>query len=130
DARPICTPLRAGIATGIISLHENASGEVSVERGSTRHGPEAVGFDARGRDTSRCGEDTLWHVPGPVGQILPLSLVGISNPHAVLVVDDVATAAVATLGPFLESHPRFAHRVNVGFLEITDLHTARLRVYE
>lgn len=123
-------PLHAEIATGIITLHEDTSGEVSVEMGSTQHGPEAVGFDAQGLDTSLCGEDTLWHVPGPDGQILPLSLVGISNPHAVLVVDDVATAAVATLGPFLESHPRFAHRVNVGFLEVIDLHTAKLRVYE
>jgi len=42
----------------------------------------------------------------------------------------VDTAPVATVGPFIESHPRFAHRVNAGFMQVLDRHTIRLRVYE
>ena len=52
------------------------------------------------------------------------------NPHAVLLVDDVDRAPVATLGPSLEHHARFPARVNAGFLEVVDRRTVRLRVYE
>lgn len=123
-------PLVAEIATGLIRLNESESGQVTVEMGQTRFGPEAVGLDTHGLASSTCGDDLLWHLPGPDGQTLKLSLVGISNPHAVLVVDDVAQATVEQLGPFIESHPRFAQRVNVGFMEVIDRHAARLRVYE
>ncbi len=123
-------PLRAEIATGIIELLESESGEVTVQMGQTRHGPEAVSFDASGLESSPCGDDTLWHLPVSPHQQARLSLVGISNPHAVMVVDDVATAPVEQWGPFIESHERFAHRVNVGFMEVVDRHSVRLRVYE
>lgn len=123
-------PLRAEIATGIITLHESESGEVTAEMGQTRHGPEAVSFDADGLICSRVGNDTVWHLPVPDAQPVTLSLVGISNPHAVMVVDNVGEAPVGTLGPFIESHPRFAQRVNAGFMEILDRHAIRLRVYE
>ena len=123
-------PLRAEIATGIITLHESDAGGVTVDMGHTRHGPEAVGFDIAGLESSTCGGDTLWHLPVADAEPVRLSLVGISNPHAVMVVDDVTTAAVGRLGALIESHPRFANRVNVGFMEIIDAHTVRLRVYE
>ncbi|CFP64213.1 diaminopimelate epimerase [Bordetella pertussis] len=54
----------------------------------------------------------------------------ISNPHAVQVVDDVDAAPVGVIGPLVESHPRFARRVNVGFMQVVDRHQIRLRVYE
>ena len=63
-------------------------------------------------------------------QVIWLSAVAISNPHAVQVVTDVDQAPVAQIGPMIESHPRFARRVNAGFLQIVDRHTAHLRVYE
>ncbi len=80
-------PLRAEIATGILVLLESGSGEVTADMGETRHGPEAVGFDPRGLDSTPCGVDTLWKLPMPGGDTAELSLVGISNPHAVQVVD-------------------------------------------
>ncbi len=54
----------------------------------------------------------------------------IGNPHMVIMVDDVDTAPVETLGPGFESHPLFPERVNVGFVEFVDRGTFRLRVYE
>ncbi len=123
-------PLRAEIATGLLTLHESESGEVTVEMGQTRYGPDAVAFNSVGLESSSCGEDTLWQLPVPGEETVLLSLVGISNPHAVMVVEDVATAPVLQVGPFIESHERFANRVNVGFMEIVDRHAVRLRVYE
>ena len=53
-----------------------------------------------------------------------------SNPHAVLLVDDVETAPVAEWGPLIERHPAFPRRVNAGFLQIIDRAHVKLRVYE
>lgn len=123
-------PLRAEIATGLLTLHESESGDVSVDMGETRHGPEATGFDAAGLSSSRCGIDTLWHLPMPDGDVARLSLVGISNPHAVQVVDDLENAPVPETGRHIESHERFVRGVNAGFMQVVDRHTVRLRVYE
>jgi diaminopimelate epimerase len=63
-------------------------------------------------------------------QWLELSAVSMGNPHGVLVVDDVTTAAVETLGPLLESHLCFPARANIGFMQIVSPSEIRLRVYE
>ncbi|MEQ9889164.1 diaminopimelate epimerase [Pectobacterium zantedeschiae] len=57
-------------------------------------------------------------------------VVSMGNPHCVIQVEDVTTAKVETLGPLLESHERFPERANIGFMQIVDSHTVRLRVYE
>jgi diaminopimelate epimerase len=64
------------------------------------------------------------------GRNLELSAVSMGNPHAVLLVDDVNTAPVATLGPLIESHASFPEKVNVGFMEIVHRRFIKLRVYE
>ena len=52
------------------------------------------------------------------------------NPHAVQVVSDIELAPVEILGAQIEHHPRFPNRVNAGFMQITDRHHIKLRVYE
>lgn len=52
------------------------------------------------------------------------------NPHAVTLVEDVDTAPVATLGPWVQANPRFTQGVNVGFLQVVSRSQVRLRVYE
>src|SRR5690606_9731286 len=52
------------------------------------------------------------------------------NPHAVIEVDDVATAPVATLGPALQRSDAFPASVNVGFAQVESRGRIRLRVYE
>lgn len=122
-------PLRAEISTGLITLETKATGEVEAEMGQTRFAPADLPFDPTGLETRQMGQDTLYGLP--IGdQTIWLSLVAISNPHAVQVVDNVDTAPVATVGPAIESHPRFARRVNAGFMQIIDRHTIHLRVYE
>ena len=58
------------------------------------------------------------------------SSLSIGNPHAVILVDDVSTANVETIGPALEAHPLFPQRVNVGFMHIVDRNHFDLRVFE
>jgi len=64
------------------------------------------------------------------GQPIEFGAVSMGNPHAVIRVEDVETAAVETLGPLIESHVRFPNRVNVGFMQVIDRSHIRLRVFE
>lgn len=127
-------PVRAEICTGIIVLTEQENGEVSVEMGRTRFDPEAIPFDAAGLQAREMGQDRLWPLELDASrspdQTVWISVVGISNPHAVCVVDDVETAAVGVWGPRIEKHSRFPRRVNAGFMQVLDRHTIKLRVYE
>lgn len=127
-------PLRAEIATGILVLDEGDDEQVTVDMGSTRFDPAALPFDTTGLASRTEGQDTLWQleldVPAGLPRSVALSAVAISNPHAVQVVDNVDTAPVAIVGPLIENHPRFARRVNAGFMQIVDRHSIRLRVHE
>ncbi|WP_238875042.1 diaminopimelate epimerase [Achromobacter xylosoxidans] len=127
-------PLRAEIATGILVLDEGDDEQVTVDMGSTRFDPAALPFDTAGLASRTEGHDTLWQleldVPAGLPRSVALSAVAISNPHAVQVVDNVDTAPVAIVGPLIENHPRFARRVNAGFMQIVDRHSIRLRVHE
>ncbi len=127
-------PLRAEIATGILVLDEGDDEQVTVDMGSTRFDPAALPFDTSGLASRTEGQDTLWEleldVPAGLPRSVALSAVAISNPHAVQVVDNVDTAPVAIVGPLIENHPRFARRVNAGFMQIVDRHNIRLRVHE
>ncbi|WP_238927368.1 diaminopimelate epimerase [Achromobacter xylosoxidans] len=127
-------PLRAEIATGILVLDEGDDEQVTVDMGSTRFNPAVLPFDTTGLASRTEGQDTLWQleldVPAGLPRSVALSAVAISNPHAVQVVDNVDTAPVAIVGPLIENHPRFARRVNAGFMQIVDRHSIRLRVHE
>lgn len=64
------------------------------------------------------------------GVRVALGAVSMGNPHAVIEVDDAATALVARLGALIEVHPLFPDRVNVGFVQVVDRAHVRLRVFE
>src|SRR6185312_1019165 len=124
-------PLRAEIATGTIVLSESDDGEVSVDMGRTGFTPDRVAFDPQGLPTRARGEDTQYGLDVD-GEPAPIwcSLVAISNPHAVIQVEDTEAYPVGRIGPLIESHRRFAHRINAGFMQVLDRHHIRLRVYD
>lgn len=57
-------------------------------------------------------------------------VLSMGNPHAVMVVDDVATVDVAGIGAGVAAHPAFPERANVGFMQVLDRRSVRLRVFE
>jgi len=114
--------LRVETQGGVIELRLEADGQVTVAMGVPRLEPADIPFQAPARAS---------RYPIRVdGQELMISAVSMGNPHAVLVVDNVAGAPVATLGPRLERHPRFPRRANVGFMEVVSREHIRLRVFE
>jgi diaminopimelate epimerase len=99
------------------------SGEhVSVDMGVPNFDPAALPFTA-----AREADSYPLEVAGAT---LDIGAVSLGNPHAVVTVDSIEAAPVATLGPAIERHPRFPRRVNAGFLEIVSRGAVRLRVYE
>ena len=56
--------------------------------------------------------------------------VSIGNPHAVIIVDDVESASVESIGTAVQEYGVFPKGVNVGFVQILDRKTIKLRVYE
>jgi len=64
------------------------------------------------------------------GSIVGFGAVSMGNPHAVVEVDDVATAAVDSIAPLLQGHGSFPESVNVGFAQVESRGRIRLRVHE
>ncbi len=114
--------IRVETAAGIIMPRLETNGEVTVDMGQPRFSPAEIPFIS----TSDAVVQTL--VVGDVQ--IDITAVSMGNPHAVQVVANVDTAPVVSLGPLIESHPRFPQRVNAGFMQVVDRHTIRLRVYE
>lgn len=115
--------IRVQTCAGAIELQITANGRVRVNMGVPKFLPEQIPFVAEEgaalRHTLAVDEETL-----------TLSVANMGNPHAVICVADVDQAPVAQWGPLVESHPRFPARVNVGFMQVIDRHTIKLRVYE
>lgn len=121
--------IRVETMKGIIAPRLELDGSVTVDMGAPRLDPAEVPFDSAGLDGRIEADDTNW--PLPVGeQIVFVSVVSMGNPHAVQVVDDVDTAPVETMGPAIETHPRFPKKVNAGFMQVVDRRHVKLRVFE
>lgn len=109
-------------ASGLITLHVQPDGQITVDMGVPRVQPHEIPFQA---------DSAALSYPLQVGDHqLEVSALSMGNPHCVTLVDDVDSYPVADIGPLIESHPRFPQRVNAGFMQIVDAHQARLRVYE
>ena len=116
------TTLQVETASGPLQLIRRDDGLITVDMGVPRLEPMEIPFLAPARDVTYTLETNDIQ--------LEIAAISVGNPHAVLLVDTVASAPVAELGPIIECHPRFPQRVNVGFMEIVDADTIRLRVYE
>jgi diaminopimelate epimerase len=64
------------------------------------------------------------------GETVVATCLSMGNPHAVVFVDDVDAAPVATLGPLLEAHPAFPNKTNVEFVQVVDQWLVRQRTWE
>lgn len=114
--------IRVNTASGVITLVIQPDNQVTVAMGIPTFEPARIPFKA--------DAGSLSYPLDVDGQTIDIGVVAIGNPHAVILVNDVDTAPVETLGPLIESHPRFPNRVNVGFMQILDRQQIKLRVFE
>jgi diaminopimelate epimerase len=120
--------IRVQTLGGLIEPRLQHNGEVTVDMGAPHFDPAAVPFDSTGLTPTIEGKEALW--PLDIGHQATIAVLSMGNPHAVLTVDDVASAPVTIDGPLIEHHRRFPNRVNVGFMKVIDRHRIALRVWE
>jgi diaminopimelate epimerase len=121
--------IRVETVNNVLELHLQADGRVTVDMNVPLFEPAQVPFDADGLVPRTINGFALWPL-AVADQTLDIAVLSMGNPHAVLRVEDVSMAPVATLGPAIESHPRFARRVNAGFMQRLSPREIALRVYE
>ena len=116
----------------VLELREGDDGRFTVDMGAPVFDLDAVPFDAQGLPNALGGSPgfPLWPLALPDGSTVDVAVLSMGNPHAVQRVDDVDTAPVATVGPLVERHARFARRVNAGFLQVLSRSEVKLRVFE
>ena len=121
--------IRVETLGGLIAPQLEPNGDVTVDMGPPAFDPAAVPFDARDLAATRIGDDEVWPLLVHGREVL-VSVLSMGNPHAVQVVASVDDAPVTKDGPVIENHGRFPRRVNAGFMQVTDRHRIRLRVWE
>ncbi len=116
------TEIAVETKAGIVYPKLTADGEVTVDMGAPRFAPNALPLTA--------ATQQLRYPLQIDGQTIEVGAVSMGNPHAVLLVDDIDTAPVTTLGPRITEHTQFPKQVNAGFMQIIDRGHIKLRVHE
>ncbi|PKH01776.1 diaminopimelate epimerase [Psychromonas sp. MB-3u-54] len=114
--------INVSTAKGKIQLKIEHDGNITVDMGKPILEPAKVPFEAQKEEKT--------YILRVEDHTVLCGVVSVGNPHCVVLVDDIDSAPVETLGPLLENHERFPNKVNVGFLEIKSRDHARLRVWE
>ncbi len=111
------------LVNGTLHCQANSNGTVTVNMGAPVFSPVGIPFLVD-------NEQPTYSLTLPTGDTIELSVLGMSNPHAVLVVPDVDLAQVREWGPLIENHKKFPNRVNASFMQVINVGTIRLRVFE
>ncbi|MEL4180741.1 diaminopimelate epimerase [Roseateles sp. PN1] len=121
------TTVRVETVNAVLELQLREDGRVTVDMGAPVFDLSRVPFDAQGLSPHERNGFALWPLTEADCEVAVLSM---GNPHAVQLVDDVESAPVLTRGPLVEAHPRFARKVNAGFMQIISRSEVKLRVFE
>lgn len=124
------TTVKVQVHGGVIALSELPDGSVLVDMGPPIFALPQVPFDFSKAHAIDGPSDLLWKLFLREQDNVDVAVLSMGNPHAVMRVDDVATAPVALWGPLIEKHAAFPKRVNAGFLQVLSRTVVKLRVYE
>ncbi len=125
--------IRVSTVNNELELNIHADGRVRVDMNAPRFEHASLPFDGAGLAPRREGDFERWplDIANPeTGANVEVAVVSMGNPHAVLRVDDVEAFPVGAIGPLVEAHPRFARKVNAGFLQVVSRSHVKLRVFE
>jgi len=117
----------------VLELQWQADGQVTVDMEAPVFDLAQVPFNTAGLTPVQSNSWQKWPlalVNQTQSAIVSVAVVSMGNPHAVMLVDDVATAPVLTLGPQVQALAAFPRGVNVGFMQVVDRTHVRLRVFE
>ncbi len=124
------TTVRVKVHGGVISLHERPDGQVQVDMGAPVFALPQVPFNSAHAKALDATDGLRWQLALNANDHADVAVLSMGNPHAVLRVDDVDQAPVASWGPLIENHAAFPKRVNAGFLQVLSRSQVKLRVFE
>lgn len=110
---------------GDIILVTHDDGQVTVDMGQPRLTPSDIPFVAETQSIN-----ASYPIDAGSYGSLTISCISMGNPHGVLLVNDVEQADVIGMGSLLTKHERFPKEANIGFMQIIDKKTIKLRVFE
>ncbi len=119
-------PIRVKTVSRILELTLDSDGQVTVDMGRPIFNPADIPF--RASESANVYRRVL-QLDGEATEI-EFSALSMGNPHAVLIVKNVALAPLQKIGRALGAHPDFPKGVNVGFMEIESRIKVKLRVFE
>ena len=122
--------LRVQTVNNLLVLHLQDDGRVTVDMNRPVFDLARLPFDASGLVPQCEGGFELWPLDLAEGRRVAVAVLSMGNPHAVQRVEDVREAPVAQLGPQVETHRRFARKVNAGFMQVISRRQIALRVHE
>ncbi|MEK8051165.1 diaminopimelate epimerase [Ideonella sp. DXS22W] len=114
----------------LIELTLQDDGRVTVDMNRPIFEHERIPFSADGLTPRLENGFALWPLDVGEGRRVEVAVLSMGNPHAVQRVSDVREAPVTALGPLVETHARFARKVNAGFMQVLSRHEIALRVWE
>lgn len=106
---------------GILNCVQNDNLQISVEMGQ---------YVDDWRQIPLASESDTLHVEVASGALSDAVAVNIGNPHAVFFVEDNTKIDLAKDGGFLETHPIFPERANIGVASVSSKTAINLRVWE
>ncbi len=109
-------------ASGKIILEVEDNEQVTVNMGAPIFSPKEIPFVAN-KQKDQYDIDIS-------KRRISVGVVSMGNPHAVLVVDNIQTVAVETLGALIQQSTYFPNQANIGFMQIVNRKHIKLRVYE
>ena len=110
------------VGSDLRRLEFDEAGSVKAELGAPIFAPAQIPFSA--------DEDATEHALSLANVTVMAGVVSLGNPHAVLLVDDVAATPVEKIGPMIQSLDVFPEGVNVGFMQVESNTHVKLRVFE
>jgi diaminopimelate epimerase len=110
------------VGSDLRRLEFDEAGSVKAELGAPIFAPAQIPFAA--------DEDATEHALTLANVTVMAGVVSVGNPHAVLLVDDVAATPVEKIGPMIQSLDVFPEGVNVGFMQVESNTHVKLRVFE
>ncbi|XXQ68803.1 diaminopimelate epimerase [Neisseriaceae bacterium B1] len=113
-------------ARSLIVPRLNDDGLVTVNMGKPQFAVQDVPFVLRDEETDGAASYIVMNGLDSA----EMAILGMGNPHAVMLVGETDSAPVAEWGEALQNHARFPQRVNVGFMQVIDKHHIKLRVFE
>jgi diaminopimelate epimerase len=119
-------PITVKTVNRILNLTREADGQFTVDMNVPALLPASIPFF---NDEQKSTYSRLIRINEEESEI-EFCAVSVGNPHAVIIVEDLATTDVSGIGIALGKHPDFPEGVNVGFMQIIDREHVKLRVFE